>query len=195
MSTIAARARLAAGVLGPSVFIASWALLGARAQGYSPVYDPISRLAALGAPTRGVMTGGLLAFGLGAVLLADELRRRRTGPLWGAVGLCGLATAAVAALPLGSPLTEGPHLVAALVSYAALALSPALAARSGLPADRAVGGRSRWWRWASAAVAAGTAGALAASLIVEPTGLVQRIGLTLGDIWIAALAVHSWREG
>ena len=45
------RARALGGVVGPGVFIATWAVLGARAEGYSPVQDPISRLAATDAST------------------------------------------------------------------------------------------------------------------------------------------------
>ncbi len=183
----ASRLRLAAGVAGPAAFGGSWAVLGARAEDYSPITDPISRLAAMGAPTRVVMTFGLTALGAGAALLADELRRRGAGPTWVSLGACGLATAAVAALPLGSP-TDAPHTVAALVAYATLAGAPALAALRP-PTSVPLPPRS-----VSAVVGALTAGLLAASTVAEPGGLLQRLGLSTGDAWMVAVAVRLWRR-
>ena len=46
------------GIIGPSVFVTDWAILGATKSGYSPVSDAISRLAELGSSTRPQMTGG-----------------------------------------------------------------------------------------------------------------------------------------
>ena len=43
----APRWRAFAGIAGPATFIAAWSVLGATRSGYSPVHDPISRLAAV----------------------------------------------------------------------------------------------------------------------------------------------------
>ena len=70
-------------IAGPVAFVTAWAALGAGAGGYDPARDAISRLAALGAPTRPAMTAGLLAlaagmglYGVKALRLAAENRRR-----------------------------------------------------------------------------------------------------------------------
>ena len=68
------RWRSIAGAVAPSVFITAWAVLGARTDGYSPVDDPISRLAAVGAPTRIPMTAALVAYAIGLGAYAGQLR-------------------------------------------------------------------------------------------------------------------------
>ena len=178
------RRRLAAagGVAGPVAFAAAWSLLGPRLPGYSPVDDPISRLAAAGARDAAVMTGGLVAFGVGLPLYGAALRDALPGPAWATATATGLAALGVAAFPLASS-RDALHGAMAGVAYATLAATPLLAAA---PLARA--GRRRW---AGASVAAGTVSALALSATAAgpATGLFQRVGLTVAHAWVVASAV------
>ncbi|HWG73585.1 MAG TPA: DUF998 domain-containing protein [Acidimicrobiales bacterium] len=174
----------AAGVLGPATFVADWAVLGATSRGYSPVEDAISRLAATGASTRGAMTAGFVAYGAGLVLYAIPVRAAVAGRAWMWVAATGVATFGVAAFPLGTQVSGNVHAVFATVGYATLAAVPLTAA----PVLARAGRRG----WARVSVAAGAlcAGALLAS-IVGPTsvhGLLQRLGLTVGDAWLVVSA-------
>jgi hypothetical protein len=184
-----AKWRAWAGIAGPFAFITAWSTLGATRAAYSPVHDPISRLAAVGASTRPAMTAGFLAFAAGVGIYASAPR----DPAFTAASRAGLVTAAasvgIAALPLGGPGGDQLHAAAAGVAYAALAAVPLLAARP--LAER--GAR----RAAAASIATGVviAGALAASVIVHRrTGFAQRLGLTVGDVWIIASAFQTLRR-
>lgn len=70
------RAALLAGIAGPVAFIGAWVSAGLVTEGYSPVSDTISRLAAQGAPTRPLMTAAPVAFGL----LMRAVRPRTRSP-------------------------------------------------------------------------------------------------------------------
>lgn len=173
------------GVLGPITFIASWAVLGVTWQGYSPVTDPISRLAAQGSPHRAVMTGGMVALGIGLAAYASALRAATRGRPFGAAASVAAAVAAlgalaVAAFPLGSSLGDGPHAAAVAVAYPSLAITPIFAAgalRSEKPTAAA----------ASIVVGVLSGAALVASLLSVPaTGLLQRLGLTIAHTWFIA---------
>ena len=182
------RARALGGVVGPAAFIAAWSILGSRLEGYSPVENPISRLAAVGAPTRVAMTGGFVAFAAGVSGYAVEARRTLSPSTAVAAGVTAVATLAVGALPLGASFGDTPHAVAAGSAYAALALTPL----AGAAAFRAQG------RHGLARLSIGTAVAIAALLVgstmdTEMTGLFQRSGLTVGDVWIAATAIGMAR--
>lgn len=169
------------GVLGPTAFVAGWAVNGARTPGYEPLRDAISRLAAEGAATRTSMTACFVVFGVlipvWARVLARELDRPALLPV---VTLAGLATLAVAALPLtepgGSPQDAG-HAAAALTGYVAMAATPLVAARALLPADRR----------ASVVTGAVAAAALLVS-VVTGSGGAQRLGLTVVDAWHVVVA-------
>jgi hypothetical protein len=119
--------------------------------GYDPVQQAISQLAREGAPTRPLMTGGLVAFGLLLPLWARVLGRRlRSRPVEVAATVAGLATLAVAALPLtrqAGGTQDLWHAVAAGVGYVAMALTPLLAAG---PLRRAGLRRAAPPRWSSA---------------------------------------------
>jgi len=174
-----------AGIVGPAAFIGSWMLGGVLAGAdYSPVEDPISRLAAVDAETRTLMTTGLVVFGLAMPLYAVALRSvAARGAAIAAAGT-GLATLAVAALPLDrSPAIDRWHGVAAGIGYLALAVTPLFAAG---PLRR-----RGWRRLANAGVVAGVSTLVALGLTVSPlpTGLMQRLGLTVTDVWIVATAV------
>jgi len=176
----------ACGLAAPLVFVGGWAALGATAPGYEPLEDAISSLAREGAPTRAAMTTCFVVFGLLLPVWAPVLARRLAVPaLVPVVALAGVATLAVAALPLtrgGGQPQDAAHAAAALTGYVAMALTPLLAARG-------LRGRGRT---ASLLVAAVCALALAGSVVTGSGGL-QRLGLTVVDAWHVVLAAAVLR--
>ena len=182
--------RSLAGFAGPLIFVAAWAILGARRDGYSPIHDPISRLAAVEAPTRVAMTAGFVAFTAGVGAYAPMLRAHGLGGSSRAATVTAAATLGVAVLPLGGPAGDGAHAVAAVIAYSALAAVPLLAVRplAGRGCTRAA--------TASVATAVVVGAALAASALVpRGAGLAQRVGLTVGDAWIVTSAFAILRAG
>ena len=172
----------AGGVVGPLAFIAAWAVLGARRAGYSPIEDPISRLAAVGSPTRPAMTAGLVAFGVGVTAYAAALRSEMPSAATTAAATA-VASFAIAATPLDSSLGGGPHAAAAGVAYATLAATPILGARHLSRRGDQLAAR--------ASVVAGLvsgAALLASATLTRGHGLLQRAGLTAGDLWIIVTA-------
>jgi hypothetical protein len=161
--------------------VAAWSILGATADDYNPSQDAISRLAGVNAPTRGAMTAGFVAFGIGVPLYALALRDELEGRAWISAVATGLATLGVAAAPLDrSASGDLVHGAFATIGYATLAGVPWLAAGS-------LRGRSvRLSRLAALA----SATALAATVFGPYHGLLQRLGLTIGDAWIVT---HSLR--
>ena len=110
-----------AGVVGPTGFVAAWAVLGSIAPRYSPAHDAISELASVDAPTRGFMTAGFLVFGVGVLLYAPALRHQLPGWAWASASATALAAVAVAAFPLdASPSGDMAHGVFAVLGYATL---------------------------------------------------------------------------
>jgi hypothetical membrane protein len=177
--------RLAAcgGLVGPAAFIGAWVAGSATLAGYSPVEDAISRLAAIGASTRPLMTAGFLALGIGVPIYATALRRALGGFAGVTAAATGLATIGVATLPLErSSTVDTWHGAAAGLAYLTLAATPLLARRP----LRERGHRRLAALSGPAAVI--TATSLAASITALPTGLFQRIGLTTGHMWIMASA-------
>jgi hypothetical membrane protein len=171
-------------VVGPVAFVGAWALAGAATVGYSPVHEAISRLAAVGAPQRTVMTLGFVVYGAALLVAVPALRGSLIGRCWPAVAVNALATWAVAALPLDrSTAVDAAHGVAAAVGYASLAAAPALAAGPLIGSGRRVGGV------VSAAMAVAIAASLALTVVVDANGLAQRVGLGIGDVWLAAVGV------
>ena len=117
------------GVIGPVGFVTAWATAGAVTSGYSPIEDAVSRLAAIHAPTRWVMTAGFVCFGVAVPVYSLALREAIAGRAWLAAMVTGLATFGVAAVPLDvSKTTDLVHGGFASVGYASLALTPLLAA-------------------------------------------------------------------
>ena len=176
------------GVAGPVGFVATWVAAGASTAGYSPVSDPISRLAAMGASHRRAMTVGFLWFGVAVPLYAVLARRELPGRSWIAAALSGVGTIGIALTPLDH--SEGlnrAHVVAAGATYVSLVMTPLLAVRP-LEAE----GRHRAAQ-ASAIVVAVSAVCLAATGIVRAEGLFQRLGLTVVDVWIVASAIGVLR--
>lgn len=174
------RAAAWGGIIGPGAFIAAWAIGGlTTSRDYSPIDDAISRLAAVGADSRPLMTVGFITFGLGLGAYAIALRRALSGRAWVTAALTGTATLAVAALPLDhSSAVDRWHGVAAGIGYVTLAATPLLARRPLLDVGR--------HRLANAGLAAAIVSAisLALSLVVDANGLFQRLGLTATDLWI-----------
>ena len=169
------------GVLAPTAFVAGWVVNGARTPGYDPLTDAISRLAAEGAATRTGMTACLVVFGVlvpvWARTLARELGRPALGPV---VTVAGLATLAVAALPLteqGGQLQDAGHAAAAFTGYVAMALTPLVAAPALAPGARRL------------SVATGALSAVSLTVsIVTGSGGAQRLGLTVVDAWHVVVA-------
>jgi hypothetical protein len=181
--------RAAGGIAGPLVFIGSWLVLGQRASGYDPISDPISRLAAVGAPTQVAMTAGFLGYAAATGAYAGALARAVPGPARAALVANAVASVAIAATPLDSSVGGLPHALAAGTAYASLAAVPACAA---VVSSRA---GHRRLAIASAITSLATATALTASIVSsDRTGLWQRLGLTLGHAWIAASAVAIARR-
>ena len=180
------RLAAACGIAAPLTFVTGWFIDGLRTDGYDPVRQAISQLAREGAPTRASMTLAFVAFGVLLPLWAPTLSRLLRSPsLLPVVAVAGLATLAVAALPL----TKTPggtqdtlHAVAAGIGYVAMTATPLLAAwalrRTGHPVPAAV----------SAAVAIASAGCLVATLTADASGLYQRLGLGLVDAWHVVVA-------
>lgn len=174
------------GVVGPAAFVGAWTAGAVIAGGdYSSIDDAISRLAALRADSRPLMTAGFVVFGVAVPVYSCALRLAVGGRSWMAAAGAGAATLAVAATPLGrSPTIDSWHAAFATIGYVALAATPLIAARPLW--------RQGQHRLAGAGVVAGAVSA--ASLLLSttrlPTGLFQRIGLTTADLWIVASA--SW---
>lgn len=189
--TAATARRLAwGGVAGPAAFVLAWSVAGARRPGYSPVHDPISRLAAEGAPTQAAMSLGFLAFGVGVGLYGAAAASTMSRATAAAAALTAAATVGIAALPLDTPRGGAPHAAAAGVVYAALATTQLAGGRALARLGRRTAAR------ASALSGVATAVALLASAATGSyTGLLQRAGLTLGDAWIAATAMWVVRGG
>lgn len=169
------------GVLGPTAFVAGWMVNGARTPGYDPLRDAISRLAAEGAATRTGMTACFVVFGVLVPVWARTLARELARPaLLPVVTVAGLATLAVAALPLteqSGQLQDAGHAAAALTGYVAMAATPLVAARALPPGPRR----------ASVMIGVVSAAALLTS-VVTGSGGAQRLGLTVVDVWHVAVA-------
>lgn len=115
----------------PVVLISGWTVAAGRQRaGFDPVRESISALAAADADSRWLMTAALAGVGVCHIATAAGLRPA-AGPGRVVLGLGGVGTLAVAALPL--PADRGGsvgHGVAAAVAFGGLALWPALSARS-----------------------------------------------------------------
>ena len=173
------------GVIGPTSFIGAW-LVGAltTAVDYSMVDDAISRLAAVGADSRALMTTGFVTFGVALPVFGAAMRRHLGGSGSIASVTPGLATLAVAATPLDrSSTVDTLHGVFATAGYVSLFAVPLLSfgpLRRGSHDRLAIAG---------AAAATVSTVSLVLSSTTLPTGFFQRLGLTATDLWIIALAV------
>lgn len=177
-------------VAGPAAFIGGWVVGGGRTPDYSPINDAISRIAAVGAPNRDLMTTAFVAYGASVIIGSTALRTSPLRRVWPLALVNGAATIAVAALPLEhSAAMDTWHGVAAgtgYVSIAALQLASAGPLRD-TGHDRA----------ASLAIAGGvvTGAALVATTVSDANGFWQRLGLTVGDVWLVATGLALFRAG
>ena len=177
-------------VAGPAAFISGWAIGGARTPDYSPVDDAISRIAAVGAPERELMTAAFVAYGAALLVGSTALRGSPLRRAWSLAAINGAATIAVAALPLEhSASMDTWHGVAAGVGYASITALPLVAAGP----LRALGRE----RAAALSVVGGvTSGlCLVATTVTDANGFFQRLGLTVGDIWLIATGIALFRAG
>ena len=180
------------GLVGPTVFVAGWTLNGLRTDGYDPLTEAISQLARNGSATQLSMTACFLTFGVLMPLWAPTLARELGTPsLRPVVTVAGLATAAVAALPLtrdAGGTQDLLHGLAAGTGYVAMALTGLVAA----PALH----RRGWTAAAAASVAVSVvaASSLVATLFVDGAGGLQRLGLTVVDAWHVAVAAWVLRR-
>ncbi|MCU1602364.1 MAG: hypothetical protein JWO22_3073 [Frankiales bacterium] len=159
-----------AGIAAPVCFVTAWAVAGEQLRQYSPVREHISELARVGVETRPLMTSGMVAFGALAPLWSRSLQ----GPARTTVLAAGVGSLGVAAAPLGASWGDTPHVVAAGVTYVAMAASPTM------DGNRAVGALS----------GALLLGSLADSPV---TGLLQRAGLGVVDAWFVVRALKQLR--
>jgi hypothetical membrane protein len=171
------------GVVGPAAFIGSWLVAGTATEGYSHVDRAISDLAAVGASTRVLMTTGFVVDGLGLIAFGFAWRESMQSRAWIAAVMTGVGTLGVATSPLGGWTGDRAHAAFAGLAYVSIATLPVLGARA-----LARHGRRGWPR-ASVAVGVASATALAASTLGPAHGLYQRLGLTIGDAWVMAVAV------
>lgn len=175
----------AGAIIGPVVFIASWIVGGLVLDGYSPVTDAISRLAAAGAVTVPILNTGLAVYGLGVLIGAVGLRATIGHPAAVALATNAVLTFGVLVTPLDhSALIDRMHTLFAASAYAALALASLLAARHFRKMEK------RAASVASLLVGVTTAMSLAATAIAESSGLYQRIGLTVSDVWMMVIAAQ-----
>ena len=177
----AARRAAAGGVIGPAAFAFAWWAVGRRRPGYSPVTEPISRLAAHRSSARPAMTAGFAGYAAGVGAMAAGVAG--SDP-WTAAALAANSASmvAVAALPLDARYGDTPHVLAATGAYVSLAVTPVLAALAARRRPAPV----------HAAVAAGTGALLVLSQAVPSRrGLFQRMGLSLGHLWIVARAIGA----
>lgn len=185
-SRLVKRHRLLAlgGVIGPATFVGAWTITGLSTDGFSSVQSAISDLAAVDAstPSRVTMTVGFVGFGLGSIAFGLALRDTLEGRAWIAALATGACTIGVAATPLGGWAGDGVHATFAGLGYATLVALPLLAVQ---PFNRR--GHSSWAR-ASAAIGTTSAVCLLASTLGPAHGSWQRLGLTVGDVWIVTTA-------
>jgi hypothetical membrane protein len=172
------------GVVGPTAFVLAWTISGfTNDSELSAIHDAISELAAVDVNTRWLMTVGFVTFGVGVGAFAVAVMWIIDTLTALALGAAAASTLAVAALPLGvSDTVDTLHGVAAGIGYVTLAFAP-IAAYG--PLRRM--GRARLAA-AGSIVALVAALCLTASLTSGPTGVFQRVGLTILDIWIVVVA-------
>jgi hypothetical protein len=130
------------------------------------------------------MTAGFVVFGIGVIAFGLALRDSLEGPAWMAAVATATCTLGVAAAPLGGWAGDGTHAAFAGAGYVSLVALPLLAARRLARAGST--------RAASLSIAIGVASGvcLAASTLGPAHGLWQRLGLTIGDLWIVIVAAR-----
>jgi len=134
------------------------------------------------------MTAGFIAFGVMILVFAIAVRARLESAAWITLTITALATLGVAATPLDwSDSIDQIHGLFAGTGYVTLASTPLLAY------GRLRGAGAHGLARAGVVAGAVAAVALALSGTDVTTGLFQRLGLTVVDLWIMALAIWLMR--
>jgi hypothetical protein len=171
------------------------------ADGYSPVDDFVSELAASGSDARAIMTAGFFAFAVGIVVFAWSLRT-----IWPALATVALILAASGVGTLlagtfacdpGCPTTGDRSLAQQLHDGASV-----LSFASWLTAMALTGWRLRHETYGRASLALATValgsfltlGALRAPVPHGPVGLVQRIMLAAVIVWFMTMSAAVRRR-
>lgn len=186
---VSERVALAFAVTAPVlVLVGAGVAAAAQPPGYDAVRQTFSALANRGATDRWIMTGTLLALGVGYVVAAAALPGvRALGRV--VLGIGGAAVTLAGLMPQPAQGSSTAHMVAAGVGWAAFALFPLAASRSG--GDPAV---DRWSARAPALVVTAVLVVLLVWFVVELTGGGPRLGLAervlvVGlTLWPAVLA-------
>ena len=179
------RLLIAGAIWGPGLFIAAWIVGGLLLSGYSPVDQHISDLAAVAASTHWLMTLGFAAFAIGAGLASWPLRRLIGRPAALALGFNAALMLGIALTPTGGSLDiDRIHAVVALLVYASLAAIAPLAAMSLRRHGTIVA-------LGSLVVGVVTLAFLSASLGETRSGLLQRLGVTITDLWLIAIGIAA----
>lgn len=178
------RVRSAGVIAGPLAFISAWAVSGVVTDGYSPIRDHISDLAAVDAPTRPLMNLGFVAFAGAVGLAASPLRRLIGTPAAVVLGANAVLSVGIALAPLGqSEDGDRAHAVVAGLGYLALAATAPSAAQ-------ALATRSRTMAAASVGVGLASLACLGASFVLkEQAGFWQRAGITITDAWLIGIGL------
>ncbi|MGC4848586.1 DUF998 domain-containing protein [Micromonospora sp. DT15] len=202
MSTVPRWALLSAGG-APLFLVGGWTLAqAAQPDGFDPVRQTISALAATGADHRWIMTVGLV--GLGLCHLTTALGLVSAAPAGRALlALGGLATLVVGAFPQHPTGDSTTHAVAAGVAFGALAVWPALAvprrARPSLDREhRHAPAFVRRLALAAAVVLVALVGWFAAELFTDGAwiGLTERLAAAAeAGVPLAAVLVSRGRPG
>lgn len=182
---------LVSSAAAPVFLIGGWTVAAARQQdGFDPVVETISALAAYGADDRWLMTAALTAVGLCYLTTAAAFRGAApAGRVVLAIG--GAATLLVAAFPL--PADESgstAHTLAAGASFLTLALWPSVAWRRGAP-----GPLRPAVSLAAAAVLLGLVVWFGAELAADSArvGLAERVAAGAQSLWPLVAVWWSWR--
>lgn len=184
---------LVSSAAAPVLLIGGWTLAASRQRdGFDPVVETISDLAAYGADDRWVMTAALAGLGVCHVVTAAALRDAATaGRVVLAAG--GVATVLVAVFPLpADDGGSGAHTLAAGTAFLALGVWPAAAGRPGLP-----GPLRRSVSVPAAAALLGLVGWFFAELVADSgrVGLSERVAAGAQSVWplVAAWGARRWR--
>ncbi|GGM56281.1 DUF998 domain-containing protein [Dactylosporangium sucinum] len=188
---------LFAGLVAGPLFVVTFLLEGAFRDGYDPMRHPVSSLA-LG-PYGWVQVVNFVVAGLLALLFAAGLRGRLTKVLvavWG-IGLLGagaFVTDPVSGYPAGTPAVADPatwhgtvhDLVFSLPAFLVLAVAMFAGARR--------------WFWSApfglvylALFVLSSVGFAQTAPFVDVAGLLQRLAVGVGWLWIALLAARQLR--
>lgn len=178
----------AGGIVGPVVFVSGWALNGLRYDGYSPIDNAISDLAASVSPVQWGMTFAFVVFSVGVAAYSQALRVAFAGPAWIGALVCALSTLGVAATPLDETDRDILHGAFATAGYIGITLAPFFA---GIEIAKArPGSRIPWLCWLGSAI---SAAALLGTLAQTSHGFFQRTGLFAGDVFFVASATWLLR--